>query len=288
MSNVASSPVRDLTNAEMALVAGASSSDDRDDPVIWPVDPGADVDVYLAFGGYDESADNEYDTNSDDVPAEGDPIIVTGHRLSDNDDGSSWQAPDWWSNPYLAPGVETWGGSGDVPEASHDPLTPHQIEVASKIIQARAAALRTIVEEHPGIQVNMPDHTLSDAAHMLGNLDKALTAIQAGTLGYEIAVGDKDFHDAIAFAFGLTAAAMAAEAEAPAVFEFLIGEGAEYAANHMVDWIDATKVWINDEAHSASQEVQHWVETHQDQTGDNRNPIQVYQGMFGIPISPQL
>lgn len=204
------------------------------------------------------------------VPAAFDPMLFTNFLVG----GQQTTPPQEGGTP-----------GGSTPEEQN--IFEHEAE-AHTVIDFKLAALKDMVTAYgPDIKVT---YMVGDtkyttlAVDLIEGLEHANMLAQAGTLTVGVVTGNLDVKAAINFAFGVTVSSAAAAADAPAFGVAALGFAAEYAANHLVDWMDELGR-ENDKLQAYMQaEILRYVQTHSDiPAGTYTNPWDMLRGMMGLP-----
>ncbi len=237
---------RDLTPAEMELVAGGYYTDPND--------------IVVTAPWFDDYGD----------------IVVEGNYDRDfYDDFFSYNYND---EDVYSGGGGGGGGGGDIADQASVAL---QITDAK-----HAVAQDLFEKYGPNLEIKFPDGSTSKITDLLDGLGKLSTGIQGGITFGEVANGDKDIRDAYHFVFGVVIADAAAQAGAGAVLSGALGFGAEAIANNMLDWMEDMGDANDQLKAYFESEVQQWVIENSDiAPGTYDNPIDLFRGMLGLPKS---
>ncbi|WOE74574.1 hypothetical protein [Alterisphingorhabdus coralli] len=133
----------------------------------------------------------------------------------------------------------------------------------------------------------MPDGSITTASDLIKGLGDLYAGIDLGiTLG-EVATGDKNIREAYHVVFGITVGAAVASAGASATVALAAGFTAEYAANHVVQWIGALGDLNRDFQSYADEQIEQFIKENSNiKPGTYNNPIELYRGMLGLPENP--
>ncbi len=210
-------------------------------------------------------------------------IVVTGHR----DD--YWDYDPWaFLNDYY--GYEDYydygSGDGQGGGSTEDHSLAEATEAALQITEAKHNVLQDLINRYgPNTTVQLPNGTVAKATDLLAGVGQITTILQGGLTIAEVIDGGKNAHDALYFLFGVTVTAMAAEAGAGAVLAGALGFGAEYAAGHILEWMEAMGD-LNDQLQEYfNEQIAEWVQNNSDIPPDAYdNPIDMIRGMMGWPV----
>jgi hypothetical protein len=218
-----------------------------------------------------------------------DTITVTGSRYDYWDNYDPWAYMNdsfGYEDFYYDNGGDSGGGYDGTGGPEEDHSLAEATEAALQITEAKHNIIQDLINRHgPNVVVNLPDGTQTTLGALHEGIGRVFTGLQAAITVGELIDGGKNVHDAINFLFGVTVTAMAAQAGAGAFLAGALGFTAEYAAGHILEWMEGAgraNAWLQDYFQA---EVAEWVQNNST-PAEYTSPMDMLRGMFGWERNP--